>query len=75
MASSTVTKQMAYMRLNNGTTEAGAVRVVSVSLGQMDANAWDADKALAIVKKLKNCLSKSLYVLEGVQTTAYSESV
>lgn len=72
MAGGTVTAQRAYLRLNDGTTVDGNVRVVSVGLGTLNPTGWDADKGLAIADKLENCLTKTMYAFEGVTTTQYT---
>ena len=54
------------LKLNNG-TKAGVVQTVSLSLGTLDKDEWDADKAMAIIDLLEPCLSKGIE--EVVKTT------
>ena len=74
MASATLEKQQAYLRLNNGTSASGTIQTVSVSLGTLNASNWDADKALAVADKLEACLTKTIYQFQGVSTTTYRAS-
>lgn len=60
------------MRLSNGQTSTGAVKTVNVSLGTLDKNAWDPDKAMAIANALEPCLDKSIYVVDKVATSTLS---
>lgn len=73
MATTTVTNVQSYMLLNNGTDTQGNVKTVRQSIGSIDKDNWDADKALAIVDKLENCLSKGVYKTQVVQTSTISE--
>lgn len=65
MASETMTKQTCTLRLANGTTESGATKYISMSLGSLanGSEAWDAAKAVAIVSALVPCLDKSVSVV------------
>ena len=74
MAQSTLEKVVVRMNLNNGTDpQTGEVHTVAVSLGSINPATYDADKALAITKKVKNCLTKSLYSVSEVKTSTISE--
>ena len=57
------------MKLNNGTSATGAVKTVSVSLGSLNKDTFEANKAMAIVTLLTPCLAKSLV---SVNKTEYS---
>ena len=46
--------------LDNGTTSSGAIATVSQSLGSINPNAWDVDKAGAILLALQPVLSKTI---------------
>ena len=61
-------KQSVALKLNNG-TKAGVVQTVNLSLGSLDKDEWDADKAVAIIDLLEPCLSKSI---EEIQKTTVS---
>ena len=66
------------LKLNNGTTEAGNVKTVSLSLATLDATQWATDalatasntKVLAIVNAIMPCLEIALY--QTTLTRAYS---
>lgn len=47
--------------VDNGQTSTGAVRTASIGMGAIDANAWDVEKAGAILAALIPCLSKTYY--------------
>lgn len=44
------------LKLNNGTRVDGSTKLVSLSLGKLDAENWNAEKALAIKEVLAPCL-------------------
>ena len=51
----------AVMKLDNGTTATGNIKTVSVPFPEINASAWDMNKAWAIANALDNgCLSKAL---------------
>lgn len=61
-------KITAVILLDNGTTSSGAVRTISQTLGAIDKENYDPDKAYAIAMLVEPCLSKSVYAVQ--QTTA-----
>ena len=61
------------MKLNNGTTTAGAVKTVSVSLGKLNKSAFDASKVINIVNALTPCLDRVLYSLEKTEVSELSD--
>lgn len=68
----TVTKNMAYLLLNDGTDpQTGIVKTVKQSLGTLSANVSDYDdaKALAVMEALAPCLTKTLYSAQRVTTS------
>lgn len=67
-------KVKANMVMNTGTSASGTITTANVSIGTLDSSAWDAEKALAIMKKVKNCLSKAMYSAQAVETYTLSES-
>ena len=70
MAVQTIVQKIAVnLKLNNGTTKTGAVKTATVSIGSLDKDTFDAEKAIAIVSLLTPCLTKSLYDLQKVETS------
>lgn len=70
MPASTVTEKIAVnLKLNNGSTSTGAVRTITLSMGKMNKDAFDADKALAISRLIAACLTKSVYETVKVETS------
>ena len=70
MAARTVTEKIAVnLKLNNGSTSTGAVRTITLSMGKMNEDAFDADKALAISRLIAACLTKSVYETVKVETS------
>ncbi len=61
------------MKLNNGLDPEGNVQTVSVSLGTLNKNTWDAQKALNITALAAPCLAKTLYSTEKTETDYISE--
>ncbi|MBQ7665408.1 MAG: hypothetical protein IJS42_01695 [Synergistaceae bacterium] len=58
----TLTDATVKMLLNNGSDPTtGEIRTVGVSIGSLNASAYDADKALAIASAVSQCLTKTLY--------------
>lgn len=66
----TTLKLSVSIRLNDGVTDAGATKTVSISLGTLDVNAWDQSKAIAIIRALRPCLSKPIYSVIGTEQTS-----
>ena len=56
----TVSSVKAYVRLINGQTAQGSTKYLNLSLGAMNKDAFDDDKALAITTLLEPCLAKSV---------------
>lgn len=65
----TTTRLSVSIRLNDGVTDTGAVKTVSISLGNLDVNAWDQAKAVAIIRALTPCLSRPLVQVVGTEQT------
>ncbi len=61
-------KHSVSVKLNNGTKD-GIVQTVSISLGSLDKDEWDAQKAMNIVDLMEPCLSKSIYEVQKTTTT------
>ena len=73
-AISTVQKIAVSLKLNNGLNpETGTQKTVSISLGSLNKDAWDADKAMAIVNTLAPCLEKSLMSVIKTETTTLAD--
>lgn len=60
MASSILQSVKVAVNLNNGTDSQGNTKTVALSMGSLNKNAFDADKALAIVSALGPVLDKSV---------------
>lgn len=67
-AITTVMKNAARVRLNNGTID-GEVQTVSVSFPGLNKIGFDADKVLNVAEKLEDCLSKEVYDVQHIQTS------
>ena len=65
----TVTKDVVTMKLQNGTTTTGALKTVSVSLGSLNKDAYDADKVMSIVGLLAQMFAKSLYLVQKTEVS------
>lgn len=72
MAVVTLKKIAVNVKLNNGTDSEGNVKLVSVSLGNLSEENYDADEALGVVTALAPCLSKTVSSLEEVKTATIS---
>lgn len=66
---SDLTKISVITKLNNGTTDDGKVKTLTVSLGDLNIDRYDDQKAMNIVNLLRPCLTKDVY---EVQKTAIS---
>lgn len=73
MAVSTPLKVIVNAKLNNGLNPDGNVKTLSVSLGSLNVNSYDDDKALAVIASLSPCLSKVLYRVEKAYTTSIDD--
>ncbi len=69
-ATTTVTKIACNILVNNGTTQTGAIKTATVSLGSINKDAFDADKAYAIAEVVATCLTKALYDIRKVETSS-----
>ena len=65
MAVTTTAKRVSVsLKLNNGVSDKGTTKTVSLGLGTLDKTAYDAQKAMNIVALLTPCLSKELVTVE-----------
>ena len=72
MATVTSQKVRVNLKLNDGTTSSGATKYVSIPLGSMNKDAFDANKVAAIVGLLSSVLSKGITMVEKVETSVIS---
>ena len=72
MATVTSTNLRVNVKLDNGTTESGATKTVSIPLGTLDRYAFNAEKVIAIVGLLSSVLSKGITMVEKVETSVIS---
>lgn len=66
MAIEMVTQVSVNLKLENGTDTEGNMKYVSLSLGSLSKDRFDADKVLAIKRLLAPCLSKTVRSVEKV---------
>ena len=69
MALTALRKVSVNVKLNDGTDTQGRDKYVSVTLGNLSEENYDADKALAIVTALAPCLSKTVSSVEEVKVS------
>ena len=72
MATSTVKKVSVSLKLDNGTDSQGNQKTVSISLGSLNKNAFDADDVLSVVTALEPCLSKAVLSAEKIEVSTIS---
>ena len=72
MAAETLKKVSVNLKLENGTDAEGNIKLVSQPLGTLGKDSFDADKALAIVRLLAPCLSKTINSTEKVTISTIS---
>ena len=54
--------------LNNGTKD-GKVKTLTLSLGTLNGNSYNDQKAMNIINALEPCLAKSVYEVVKVETS------
>ena len=73
MAVTTECKKISVaMKLNVGITSAGEVKTVSINLGSLNQNAFNAEKVLNIVESLSNCFDHMIYTTEKTEVSRLS---
>ncbi|MBQ2615650.1 MAG: hypothetical protein IJG51_08490 [Synergistaceae bacterium] len=72
MANSVLKKVSVSIKLDDGQDSQGNPKTVSVSLGSLSKNSFDADKALAVVGALEPCLNKSISSIEKTEVSSLS---
>ena len=68
-ATVTLNKLAVAIKLEDDVTSTGATKTVSISLGNLNKDAFDADKAMNIVNLLVPCLEKDLYAVVKTDTS------
>ena len=68
-----VTSLKGTLKLDDGTTSSGAVKTVNVSMGTMAKDGYDADKWIAVVKKMSPVLNKSVWRIVKTEETDLEE--
>ena len=74
MATTTLKNVSVVLKLENGMDDAGNYRYVNLSLGNLNKDTFDADKALAVIAVLAPCLSKTVGIVEMTQNTVITAS-
>lgn len=69
MAITALRKISVNVKLNDGTDSHGNTKYVSVTLGNLSEENYDADEALAIVTALAPCLTKTVSSVEEVRVS------
>ena len=58
---SDLTSVKVTMKLNNGLSEDGKVKTINQTLGSLNVDRYDDQKAMNIVELLEPCLAKEIY--------------
>ena len=69
-----IQKVAVNVKLNNGTTASGKVKTLTLKLGALNKDTFDASKAYAIADLLAPCLEKAIYSVEKVETSTISSN-
>ena len=69
MANATLKKVSVNVKLDDGTDSDGKQHTVSIALGTLSKDNFDADKALAIINALEPCLTRDLVSVEKVEVS------
>lgn len=70
MATEIPKTRTARLQLENGTDSEGNKKYVNLSIANISASGWDGDKFLAVVSKLRECLSRT--ASDAQTTVVYS---
>lgn len=70
----TVKSVVGRLLLDDGTTASGNVRTVNVSMGTLNPDNWDPEKAFTICTLIGQCLSKTLYEVDSIKTHKITEA-
>ncbi|MBQ7154659.1 MAG: hypothetical protein IJR85_03760 [Synergistaceae bacterium] len=69
----TLNKVSVSLKLNNGTSAQGTTKTISISLGSLNKDTFNADKAMAIVELLEPCLDKALVRTEKSEVSILTD--
>jgi len=69
---SDLTKVSVVAKLNNGTTEEGKLKTLSLSIGDLNIDRYDDQKAMNVVNLLRPCLAKDVYEVQKVEVSILS---
>ena len=69
MAFTALRKISVNIQLNNGTDTYGQDRYVSISLGNLSEENYDADKVYSVIEALAPCLSKTVSSVNEVRVS------
>ena len=69
MANTALKKVSVNIKLDNGMDSEGNIRTVTVSLGSLSKDNFNADKALAVITALEPCLNKEVNTVEKVEVS------
>ena len=70
MATTTLRKVSVTIKLDDGEDSQGNPKTVSVSLGSLNKDTFDADKVVAIAGGLEPCFNKSLTGIEKTEVSS-----
>ena len=70
----TVSKVSVNVKVNNGTNANGTTKTLSINLGSLNKDTFDAHKAMAIVGLLAPCLEKTLNSVEKVEVSTLTSN-
>ena len=69
MANTALKKVSVNIKLDNGMDSEGNIRTVTISLGSLSKDNFNADKALAVITALEPCLNKEVNTVEKVEVS------
>ena len=72
MATTTLRKVSVTIKLDDGEDSQGNPKTVSVSLGSLNKDTFDADKVIAIAGALSSCLSKTIVEIDKTEISSLS---
>jgi len=70
---STTTKLISRIVVNNGTTQAGNIKTANIAMPAVSVDNFDAAKVYAIAASVSQSLSKALYDIQAVGTESINE--
>ncbi|MBR1486953.1 MAG: hypothetical protein IJ597_06850 [Synergistaceae bacterium] len=70
---SDLTKVSVVAKLNNGTKD-GKVQTLGLSLGDLNIESYDDQKAMNVVNLLKPCLNKDVYEVQKVAVSVLKDA-